>query len=123
MKVTTELETTPGATARHRQPAATDPSRFEIRDGSRRITCTVSDEALAAVSGLEHPATPSQRRDAFSRFRTLINEAARLKAEAAPGEWTNKQMVLGTSDLRRVPQQSGTPVFGVAPRQKAVQPG
>ena len=121
--MTTDLAAKPVPVTRPRPAAETDFTRFEIRDGSRRITCTVSDEALAAVSGLAHPATLIQRRDAFNRFRTLINEAARLKAEATPGAWSDKPMVLGPSDLRRVPPRAGTPVFGVAPRQKAAQPG
>ena len=58
--------------------------RFEIRDGIRRISCAVSDEALEAVSGLPVPSTVVLRRRSFDRFRTLINVAAKLKLSTLP---------------------------------------
>ena len=58
--------------------------RFEIRDGIRRISFAVSDEALEAVSGLPAPSTVMLRRRSFDRFRTLINVAANLKLRTLP---------------------------------------
>ena len=85
--------------------------RFEVRDGIRRISCSVSDEALNAVSGLTAPSTPMERRKSFDRFRTLIHAAAMLRLRAlSPGSVGS--LVLTHRDLRCVPPESGTPLFG-----------
>lgn len=84
---------------------------FEIRDGSRRIGCAVSDEALDAVSGLISPSTPLMRRKSFDRFRTLINAAAMLKLKSLSSGPVGS-IVLTQRDLRRVPPETGAPAFG-----------
>ncbi len=84
---------------------------FEIRDGVRRISCTVADEALEAVSGLTAPSTPAVRRESFARFRTLIDAAAKLKISNQPPGFTGP-LVLSSSDLRRIPPENGRPAFG-----------
>lgn len=85
--------------------------RFEVRDGIRRISCAVSDEALDTVSGLTAPSTPMERRKSFDRFRTLIHAAAMLRLRAlVPG--SVGPLVLTHRDLRCVPPESGTPSFG-----------
>ena len=84
---------------------------FEIRDGIRRISCAVSDEALEAVSGLTTPSTVMLRRRSFDRFRTLINVAAELKLRTLP-LGSIGPIVLTRNDLRRVPPVTGVPSFG-----------
>ncbi len=87
--------------------------RFEIRDGSRRVSCAVSDEALDAVSGLTEASTPGLRRRSFDRFRTLIHAAALLRLETRlPG--CIDPIVVTIRDLQRVPPQTGTPKFGTS---------
>ncbi len=98
-----------------RTPPATGSIRFEVRDGIRRVTCTVLDEALDAVSGLALPSTPMLRRRAFDRFRTLINAAATLKLAGLPA---SASIELTHDDLRRVPVAAGAPAFGTAGRGK-----
>jgi hypothetical protein len=89
--------------------------RFEIRDGIRRISCAVSDEALEAVSGLTAPSTSMLRRRSFDRFRTLINVAAKLKLGTLPSGSLGL-IVLTREDLRRVPRETGVPSFGSSAR-------
>ena len=89
--------------------------RFEIRDGIRRISCAVSDEALEAVSGLPAPSTVMLRRRSFDRFRTLINVAAKLKLRTLPSGSIGL-IVLTREDLRRVPPETGVPSFGSTAR-------
>ena len=89
--------------------------RFEIRDGIRRISCAVSDEALEAVSGLTAPSTVMLRRRSFDRFRTLINVAAKLKLRTLPSGSIGL-IVLTGEDLRRVPPETGVPSFGSSAR-------
>ncbi len=93
----------------------TDWIRFEVRDGVRRVSCTVSDEALEAASALTLPSTPLTRRRSFDRFRTLIDAAATLKLATLPRTATGP-LLLTRDDLRRVPPQTGAPVFGSALR-------
>ena len=76
--------------------------RFEVRDGIRRIGCTVSDEALEAASGLAAPSTTGSRRKSFDRFRMLINAAAKLKLGMLPPGFAGP-VALSSEDLRRVP--------------------
>ncbi len=87
---------------------------FEIRDGVRRIKCSVSNEALEAAAGLG-PSAPGLRRRSFDRFRTLINTAAAMRITSLPPGFAGP-IVLTTHDLRSVPPIRGTPVFGVAAR-------
>jgi hypothetical protein len=89
--------------------------RFEIRDGIRRISCAVSNEALEAVSGLPAPSTEMLRRRSFDRFRTLINMAAKLKLSMLPSG-SISLIVLTDEDLRRVPPETGVPSFGSSAR-------
>lgn len=89
--------------------------RFEVRDGMRRIGCTVSDEALEAVSGLAVPSTAGSRRKSFDRFRLLIDAAAKLKLGTLPPGFTGP-IVLSSRDLRDVPPEAGMPAFGSAGR-------
>jgi hypothetical protein len=88
---------------------------FEVRAGMRRIRCSVSDEALEAVSGMTAPSTLTQRRKSFDRFRTLINAAAQLKLRNLPPEYAGP-LVLTRQDLRSVPPETGVPTFGSAAR-------
>jgi len=85
--------------------------RFEVRDGIRRISCVVSNDALEAVSGLTAPSTVSLRRRSFDRFRTLINRAAKLKLRSLPSGFTGA-VLLTSRDLRCVPTEVGAPSFG-----------
>ena len=98
-----------------------DFTRFEIRHGSRRIVCTVADEALDAVSSLPAPSTLAMRRRSFDRFRTLINAAAKLKVAGLPVDWVSP-IVLQTRDLRQVAPEVGTPLFGSAARPSTRPP-
>ena len=84
--------------------------RFEIRDGIRRISCAVSNEALDGASGLTDACTPAGRRKSFERFRTLIHAAALLRLEEQP--LGSDPIILTGRDLRRVPPQVGTPTSG-----------
>ena len=93
-------------------PVDGDPIRFEIRDGIHRISCAVTDEALEAVSGLTSPSTAMLRRRSFDRFRALINAAAKLKLTSRPV----CPIILTSEDLRRVPPDSGEPLFGSSAR-------
>ncbi len=88
--------------------------RFEVRDGIRRVSCVVSDDALEAVSGLAAPSTVSLRRRSFDRFRTLINRAAKLKLKSLPSG--TGSVVLTSRDLRCVPPEAGAPSFGSSSR-------
>ena len=85
--------------------------RFEIRDGMRRISCAVSNDALEAASGLTDTCTPAARRKSFDRFRTVIHAAALLKLKAQRVGRSGLIIVTGR-DLRRVPPQVGAPKFG-----------
>jgi hypothetical protein len=89
--------------------------RFEVRDGIRRITCTVLDDALEAAAGLTAPSSLMLRRRSFDRFRTLINTAAQMKLRSLPAGSIGP-IVLTRVDLRGVPPQSGLPAFGSAAR-------
>jgi len=89
--------------------------RFEIRDGIRRISCAVSDEALEAVSGLTAPSTAMLRQRSFDRFRTLIHSAAKLKSRTLPSGSIGP-IVLSHEDLRRVPPETGVPLYGSSAR-------
>ena len=91
-----------------------DAIRFEIRDGTRRISCVVSNEALEAAAGLPAMSTPMLRRQSFDRFRTLIHAAAGARLAALPG--LVGPIVLTSRDLRSVPSVRGTPVFGSSGR-------
>lgn len=99
---------TPAAAA---APVETGVTRFEVRDGSRRVSCVVLDDALGAASGLTGPLTDTVRRTSFDRFRTLIDAAAKLKLQAWRGG-PGTPLVLTSDDLRRVPPRTGVPAFG-----------
>ncbi len=90
-------------------------SRFEVRDGSRRVSCSVPDDALGAASGAALPLSALSRRNAFDRFRTLLDAAAKLKLLAGPAG-SLAPLVLTMADLRRVPPRTGVPTFGSRPR-------
>jgi hypothetical protein len=85
--------------------------RFEIRDRTRRISCAISDEALEAASNLPLPSTATSRQRSFSRFRTLIDVAARLKLSHMPDSFNGPLTIL-SDDLRHVPDLEGLPQFG-----------
>lgn len=89
-------------------PAST---RFEIRDRTRRILCSISDEALEAASNLPLPSTALSRQQSFSRFRTLIDVAARMKLSRMPDNFSGLLTIL-SDDLRHVPDLEGAPQFG-----------
>jgi len=98
-----------------------DPNviRFEVRDGIRRISCTVLDDALEVVSGLTAPSTAMLRRRSFDRFRTLINAAAKLKLGTLPAGSIGP-LILNREDLRHVPPETGMPSFGSSARGPTV---
>lgn len=98
-------------TSNSASPLDGDFIRFEIRDGIRRISCAVSDEALEAASGLTVPSTVMLRRRSFDRFRTLINAAAKLKLRTRP-PGSIDPIVLTSEDLRCMPPETGMPSFG-----------
>ncbi len=89
--------------------------RFEVRDGIRRVTCAVLDDALEAAAGLATPSTVTLRRRSFDRFRTLIDAAAQMKLKTRP-TGSAELLVLTRMDLRGVPPQNGVPSFGTAQR-------
>ena len=93
-------------------------TRFEFRDGHRRISATVLDDALEAASGLTAPSSAASRRTSFDRFRTLIDAAAKLKLSTLPSGSTGP-VVLTRDDLRRVPPQPGLPSYGSPVRSAA----
>lgn len=97
------------------ETAAAAPSggttRFEVRDGTRRVPCTVSDEALATVAGLTAPVPAALRNRSFDRFRSQIDAAAKLKLEGCPPGFAGP-LVVSSDDLRRVPREAGVPWFG-----------
>jgi hypothetical protein len=84
---------------------------FEIRDRTRRISCAISDEALEAASNLPLPSTAMSRQQSFSRFRTLIDVAARLKLSNMPDGFVGPLTIL-SNDLRHVPDLEDAPQFG-----------
>ena len=92
------------------QPDA-DAVRFEVRNGMRRVGCTVSSEALEAASGLALPSTTSSRRQSFDRFRTVSNTAAIRKLGTLPADFTGPLALSGDA-LRVVPARVGDPLFG-----------
>src|SRR3954471_5373557 len=87
-----------------------DAIRFEIRDGMRRVSCVVLNEALEAAAGLSQLSAPMLRRRSFDRFRTLIHAAASARVAALPG--FVGPIILTSGDLRSVPSERGAPVFG-----------
>lgn len=89
--------------------------RFEVRDGIRRVTCAVLDDALEAAAGLATPSTITLRRRSFDRFRTLIDAAAQMKLKTLPSGSAD-MIMLTRGDLRGVPPQSGVPSFGTGQR-------
>lgn len=90
-------------------------TRFQVREGRRLINCSVLDEALEAVSGLVLPSTTALRRKSFDRFRTLIHAAAKLKLGTLPADFAGP-LALSSKDLRRVPPETGVPLYGSAAR-------
>ncbi len=74
---------------------------FEIRDGMRRITCSVPNDVMDAVSGLSGPLTPGLRRRSFDRFRTQIHGAAMQRLKELPSG-SPGPIVLLKRDLRCV---------------------
>jgi len=97
--------------------AAPGGIRFEIRNGVRKVSCNISDDALEAASGLTAPSTVTMRRRSFDRFRTLINQAATLKLATLPAG-CNDPMMLTRDDLRRVPTATGEPDYGSGVRSR-----
>jgi hypothetical protein len=71
----------------------------------------VSDEALEAASSLSLPSAAEARKRSFSRFRTLIDTAARLKLSHMPSSFIGPLTIL-SDDLRHVPDMEGLPQFG-----------
>ena len=96
-------------------------TRFEIRDGIRRISCSVADDALEAASGLTVPSTLVLRRRSFDRFRTLIDAAAQLKLRALPSGSAGPILVT-REDLQSVPPQTGEPPYGSSSGRGTARP-
>jgi hypothetical protein len=97
---------------------ADDTIRFEIRDGMRRVSFVVSNEALQAAAGLPDPSSAMLRRRSFDRFRTLIHAAATRRLAALPAGAVGP-IVLTGRDLRSVPPERGAPRFGSSGRAPA----
>jgi hypothetical protein len=97
---------------------AHDTIRFEIRDGMRRVSFVVSNEALEAASGLPDQSSSTLRRRSFDRFRTLIHAAAARQLAALPPGFVSP-IVLTGGDLRSVPPERGGPAFGSSGRPPA----
>lgn len=97
---------------------ADDMIRFEIRDGMRRVSFVVSNEALEAASGLPGLSSAMLRRRSFDRFRTLIHAAAARQLAALPRGFVSP-IVLTSRDLRSVPPERGVPAFGSSGRVPA----
>jgi hypothetical protein len=95
-----------------------DMIRFEIRDGMRRVSFVVSNEALEAASGLPGLSSAMLRRRSFDRFRTLIHAAAARRLAALPLGFVSP-IVLTGRDLRSVPPERGAPAFGSSGRAPA----
>jgi hypothetical protein len=98
--------------------AADDVIRFEIRDGIRRVSFVVSNEALEAASGLPGLSSAMLRRRSFDRFRTLIHAAAARRLASLPLGFVSPVVLTGR-DLRAVPTERGTPAFGSSGRTPA----
>jgi len=92
-----------------------DAIRFEIRDGTRRVSCVVANEALEAAAGLPELSAPMLRRRSFDRFRTLIHAAASARLAALPPGFVGP-IVLTTRDLRSMPPDRHAPAFGSSGR-------
>lgn len=97
------------------EPSESAPVKFEVQVGPRRISCTVTDEALEVASGLTLPSTSALRRRSFDRFRMLIDAAAKFKIEALPAVFPGP-LAIGIADLRRVPPPKGVPLLGTSSR-------
>jgi hypothetical protein len=78
---------------------------FEIMDGIRRITCSVPNDVMDAVSGIAGPLTPGLRRRSFDRYRTLIHGAAMQRLKEMPAG-SHGPIVLARRDLRCVAQET-----------------
>ncbi len=87
----------------HKPRGAPDANfiHFEIRDGIRRITCSVPNDVMDAVCGVSGPLTPGLRRRSFDRFRTLIHGAAMQRLKDMPAGSLGP-IVLAQRDLRCV---------------------
>ena len=85
--------------------------RFEIREGIRRISCAIADDALEAASALTVPSTSVLRRRSFERFRTLIHAAAQLKSRTLPFGSAGP-ILLTREDFQSVRPQRGGPSYG-----------
>jgi hypothetical protein len=87
----------------HKPHGAPDANfiHFEIRDGIRRITCSVPNDVMDAVSGISGPLSPGLRRRSFDRFRTLIHGAAMQRLKDMPAGSAGP-IVLARRDLRSV---------------------
>jgi hypothetical protein len=92
----------------HRPAPGADANgiNFEIRDGIRRIRCSVPNEVMDAVSGLPAPLTDGLRRRSFDRFRTVIHGAAMLKLKDLPAGSTGP-IVLLRRDLNALAAEGG----------------
>jgi len=97
----------------HRPRNAPDGNgiHFEIMDGIRRITCSVPNDVMDAVSGLPGPLTPSLRRRSFDRFRTLIHGAAVQRLKDMPAGSAGP-IVLARRDLRSVSLETASSCSG-----------
>jgi hypothetical protein len=74
-------------------------------DGMKRITCSVPNDVMDAVSGQAGPLTPGLRRRSFDRYRTLIHGAAMLRLKDLPAGSLGP-IVLARRDLRCVALES-----------------
>jgi hypothetical protein len=82
-------------------PAESDDTfiQFHIMDGSRRIRCAISNQAMDKASSLAAPSSPALRSRSFYRFRASIHGAAMLKLKRLPPGFEGP-LVLLAEDLR-----------------------
>lgn len=104
-------------TSRADSPRVEQLIRFEIREGSRRLSFAVTDEALETASGLNSPSTSIMRQRSFDRFRVLINAAANRKLSRLP-PGSIDPIILTSADLRCVAPERGEPAFGSPARER-----
>ena len=71
-----------------------DAIRFEIRDGMRRVSCAVLNEALEAAAGLPQLSAPMLRRRSFDRMHIVTGRATHLgRREVTPATFEQAHLI------------------------------
>ena len=71
---------------------------FDVDDGGRRLSCSISREALASAGG-GYKARRWQLLEAFERLQPRIERMALAKARAAPMEPIGMTTTISTDEL------------------------